>query len=528
MTVTAGIGERTRAPFTGQQIAALIILPLPVLLIAVDMTVLGFAVPYLSESLNPTAGQLLWIVDVYGLVLAGLLITMGGIADRIGRRKLLMIGATGFALASLVAAYAVNAEMLIAARVLLGLAGATLMPTTLASLRHVFPDNRQRTLAVAVWASAFSVGAAAGPIVGGWLLTHFWWGSVFLMAAPVAATVVVAAPFVLPETKDPAPGPLDGVSVVLSFAALVPFAYSMKSFATDGVGAVALGALLLSVASGVAFVLRQRRLPYPLIDIELFRLPRFSASVATNFIMVFAHVAALFLLTQYLQLVLGYSPIEAGMVLVPGLVLSVVTSLIAVKLSDSLGLGSIIGFGVGLAIVGYLVVAVADQHSGVALVVVGFGLIGAGIGFAETVTNDAILSSVPGNRAGSASAISETSYELGGALGVAILGSVATAVYQSRLASAPDAARETLAEALEVAETMPSDRGSELIAQAHAAFSAAVSVAALIGAGLLTAMVGVVMYVLRKRKAPCDRASQEQRNGVGPAATDDPSSMVSH
>ncbi|MFC4336155.1 MFS transporter [Salininema proteolyticum] len=508
-----------RPPITGRQWAALAVLTLPVLLIAVDMTVLGFAVPFLSEDLDPSAGQLLWIVDVYGLVLAGLLITMGGVADRVGRRKLLLIGSVGFAAASVIAAYSTSPEMLIAARVLLGVAGGTLMPTTLASIRHVFPDDRQRILAIAVWGSAFSAGAAAGPIIGGWLLTHFWWGSVFLMAAPVSLVVVLAAPFVLPESRDPRPGPLDFPSVALSFFAMVPFAYSVKHFATDGFNLVSVAALLAAVVSGYLFVKRQQRLEHPLMDLDLFRVPRFSASVATNFTFVFAHIAAMFLLTQYLQLVLGYSPMQAGVILIPGLVLAVASHFVAVRLSQRLSLATIIGWGTALATIGFLVITQTSVDSGAALVALAFAAVGTGLGLAETVTNDAIMTAAPAHRAGAASAISETGYELGGALGVAVLGSVATAVYQSELADAPASARQTLAGALETAGGMEPEAGGELVSRAQQAFTDSLDVAAFIGAGLLIAVGTVVVLVLRRdarrRQETETAAAEEPKAPVG-------------
>ncbi|HEX2144210.1 MAG TPA: MFS transporter, partial [Glycomyces sp.] len=337
MTTTLRQPAERRARMSAKQSWALAVLVLPVLLISIDMTVLGFAVPFLSEDLAPAGSQLLWIVDVYGFVLAGLLVTMGSLGDRFGRRMLLIVGSAAFAAASVLAAYAPSPEALIAARALLGVAGATLMPTTLALMRNLFTDDRQRRFAIAIWACGFSAGSAAGPIVGGWLLEHFWWGSVFLMAAPVSLAVVLAAPFLLPESKNPHPGSLDLASVGLSFLALFPFVYGVKTIAEHGLTWAAVAAIGAGAAAGVLFVRRQNRLEHPLIDVALFRLRRFSASLATNFTIVFALISALFLLTQYLQLVLGYSPMEAGLLLLPGMAVSVVTGLIAVRLSERIG-----------------------------------------------------------------------------------------------------------------------------------------------------------------------------------------------
>ncbi|WP_051325692.1 MFS transporter [Glycomyces tenuis] len=494
-----------RARLTGRQWAALAVLVLPVLLISIDMTVLGFAVPFLSEDLAPTSSQLLWIVDVYGFVLAGLLVTMGSIADRIGRRRLLIIGAAAFAAASVAAAYAPTAEALIAARALLGLAGATLMPTTLGLMRNLFTDDRQRLFAIAVWGTGFSAGSAAGPVLGGWLLEHFWWGSVFLMAAPVSLAVLVAAPLLLPESRNAEPGPVDWGGVVLSFLAMFPFVYGVKSFAEHGLSAVAVGAIGLGAVAAWLFVRRQRRLDHPLIDVALFGLRRFSASIATNFTIVFALISSLFLLTQYLQLVLGYSPMRAGLLLLPGMAVSIAAGLVAVRLSERFGLVRIIVGGLGFVIVGFGALAFIGVESGALLVVGAFVLISVGAGLVQTVTNDAIIAAAPAERAGAAAAISETAYELGGAMGVALLGSVATGIYRSELdaapGGAPEAAKETLGEAAHVAETLPAEAGEALMDAARTAFTDGLRATSVIGAVLVAVALVFVGRALRARAA---------------------------
>ncbi|GAB3229603.1 MFS transporter [Glycomyces halotolerans] len=488
-----------RARFTGRQWAALAVLVLPVLLISVDMTVLGFAVPFLSADLSPSAGQLLWIVDVYGFMLAGLLVTMGSIADRIGRRRLLVIGAGAFAAASAFAAWSPSAEALIAARALLGLAGATLMPTTLALLRNIFTDERQRMLAIAIWGAGFSAGMSAGPILGGWMLEHFWWGSVFLMAVPVTAVVLVAAPFVLPESRNPEPGPLDWPSVGLSFATMFPFVYGVKSLAEHGGSFTAIASAAAGLAFAGVFVARQRRLEHPLIDVALFSRRRFSASVLTNFTVVFALISALFLLTQYLQLVLGLSPMRAGLVLLPGMVAGVVSGLVAVRLSDRFGLVTIIVGGLSLITVGFTAITGVGVDSGVALCATAFGIIGLGSGLVQTVTNAAIMSDAPSERAGAAAAISETGYELGGALGVALLGSFASAIYVNRLGGAFDQGASTLGEAMETAAGLPGETGVALVESAQAAFTTGLRATAVVGVVLLATAAVLVGRALRSR-----------------------------
>ena len=497
MTKTRAPAPR-RARISGRQAAALAVLVLPVLLISVDMTVLGFAVPFLSADLSPSAGQLLWIVDVYGFVLAGLLVTMGSVSDRIGRRRLLIVGSVAFALASAFAAWAPNAEVLIASRALLGLAGATLMPTTLALIRNIFTDERQRLLAIAVWGAGFSAGMAAGPIIGGWLLEHFWWGSVFLLAVPVTAVVVAVGPFVLPESRNPEPGPLDWPSVGLSFATMFPFVYGVKSFAEHGFSFTALAASIAGLAFGWGFVARQRRLQHPLIDVSLFTRRRFSTSVLTNFTVTFAMVSVLFLLTQYLQLVLGLSPVRAGLVLLPGLVAGVVTGLVAVRLSDRFGLVTIIVGGLSLIAAGFAALVFIGVDSGMAISAASFAIIGLGSGMVQTVTNGAILSDTPIDRAGAAAAISETGYELGGALGVALLGSLASAVYVHRLGDAAGSA-PTLGEALERASGLPDGLADALAEAARSAFTTGLRATSAVGLVLLAVAAFSVGRVLRSR-----------------------------
>ncbi|MBB6172710.1 DHA2 family multidrug resistance protein-like MFS transporter [Nocardiopsis mwathae] len=500
---TPGSGGTPKAGPRGW--AALAVLTLPVLLISVDMTVLGFAVPHLSEDLSPTAGQLLWIVDIYGFVLAGLLVTMGSLGDRIGRRRLLMIGSAGFGAASLLAAFAPTPEILIAARALLGLAGATLMPSTLSLLRNIFLDPRQRLLAIAIWASGFSAGAALGPIIGGWLLEHYWWGSVFLINLPVMAVTLVTVPLLVRESRNPTPGRLDLASVALSMGAMLPAVYGVKKLAEHGLSVTAVGAFAIGVALGVAFVRRQLKLADPLIDVRLFAVRKFSVGVATNFMLVFAMVSSLFFLTQYLQLVLGINPMNAGLLLLPGLVLSVVLSFVAVVLARRLSLRAIIVIALAFIAAGYLSLTQAPTQGGALLVVVAFALICTGAGLAETLTNDAILSAAPPARAGSAAAVSETAYELGGALGVALLGSVLTAVYQFRLgdvagvpADAMGAARDTLGGAVISAESLPGDTGTALLDAARLAFTDGMHLTSVIATVLVIGAAIMAWTMLRE------------------------------
>ncbi len=289
---------------------ALAVLMLPVLLVSVDNTVLAFALPGISSALQPTAAQQLWIIDIYPLVLAGLLVAMGSLGDRIGRRRLLLIGATGFAAVSVAAAYAPSAELLVTARGALGFFGAMLMPSTLSLLRNIFLDATQRRLAIAIWASCFAAGAALGPIMGGFLLEHAWWGSVFLLAVPVLIPLLVLAPMFVPESKDPNPGRIDIVSIALSLLTLAPIVFAIKKIADSGLGAVAVVPAVVGVVALVAFVRRQLQRPNPMLDVRLFRVPTFSGAVAVNLLSVVSLVGFLFFVSQHLQLVIGQSPME--------------------------------------------------------------------------------------------------------------------------------------------------------------------------------------------------------------------------
>ncbi|HLS33953.1 MAG TPA: MFS transporter, partial [Brevibacterium sp.] len=305
---------------------------LPVLLIAVDNTVLAFALPGISAALAPSGAQLLWIVDAYPLVLAGLLVPMGSLGDAVGRRRLLMTGGLGFAVVSAFAAFAPTAGALIAARAALGFFGAMLMPATLSLIRNIFTDPTERRTAIAVWAAGFSGGAALGPIVGGFLLEHFWWGSVLLLAVPVLIPLLALGLWLIPESRDPHPSPLDPLSILLAMATMTPIVWAVKDVAYAGVTGASAAAVLVGLASGALFVGRQLRRSRPMLDVRLFAVPAFSGALAANLLSVFSLVGFLFFISQHLQLVSGRSPLEAGLFLLPGLVVTIIAGLAAVRL----------------------------------------------------------------------------------------------------------------------------------------------------------------------------------------------------
>src|SRR5688572_13221356 len=304
----------------------LAVLALACLLYVMDLTVLHLAVPAISEDLQPSSAQLLWIIDIYGFMVAGFLVTMGTLGDRIGRRKLLLVGAAAFGVVSLLAAFSTSAEMLIASRALLGIAGATLAPSTLSLIFAMFQDPGQRSRAVAVWISAFSAGSAIGPVLGGIMLEQFWWGSVFLLALPVMALLLILGPIVLPEYKAPDAGRLDLPSAGMSLVAILSLIFGLKQIAQDGVSLLPIGTIVLGIVVGALFVRRQFSLADPMIDVRLFRIPAFSASLAVNVLAIFVAVGYFLFVAQYLQLVVGLSPLAAGLWSLPSAIAFIIGS----------------------------------------------------------------------------------------------------------------------------------------------------------------------------------------------------------
>lgn len=488
--------------------AALVVLMLPVLLVSVDNTVLSFALPEIALDLGPSSAEQLWIIDAYPLVLASLLVTMGVLGDRFGRRRMLLIGATGFGVVSVLAAFAPTAGLLIAARAGMGVFGAMLMPSTLSLLRSIFTDRDQRRLAIAIWAAGFSAGAALGPIVGGVLLEHFAWGSVFLMSVPVLLPLLVLAPLLVPESRDPQPGRIDPVSILLSLAALVPVVYAIKELAVHGPGGPTVPLFVIGVAFGALFVRRQLRSETPMLDMALFRRGSFSGAIVVNLLSVIALVGFLFFVAQHLQLIAGLSPLQAGLALVPGLVAMIAAGLLVVPLSRRFSARVIVPAGLTVSVLAYVAIALTAGEGQVLALTLAFVALGIGIGMAETVSNELILSSAPPEKAGAASAVSETAYELGAVLGTAVLGGLLTSLYRAHL-SLPDgvpadlasASRETLAGAIASSAELGPAAGAQLREAAAHAFDAGVGVTALIGAALIV-IAALVAATTLERSAP--------------------------
>jgi DHA2 family multidrug resistance protein-like MFS transporter len=502
----------------------LAVIALPCLLYAMDLTVLNLAVPSLSADLKPSSTQLLWITDIYGFLLAGSLITMGTLGDRIGRRRLLLIGSAAFGLASVLAALSTSAEMLIATRALLGVAGATLAPSTLALISNMFSDPKQRTFAVAVWVTSFSAGAALGPVLGGVLLERFWWGSVFLLAVPVMALLLLIGPLLLPEFRDPRPGRLDLRSAVLSLAAVLTVIYGLKQLAQDGPGWPPVLLVLAGVALGAVFVRRQQALPDPLLDLRLFRVPAFSAALAVNVLGFFVLFGMDLFLVQYLQLVVGLSPFLAGLWAVPSAAALIAGSMVTPAITRRAHPAVVMAVGFGLAAIGFGLLSQVDPDgaSGLAVLVAGSVIFSFGVAPGITLVTDLIVGAAPPERAGAASAISETGSELGGALGIAILGSIGTAVYRTNVVDglpasmspeAATAARDTLGGAVAVAGQLAGRPGAALLGAAREAFTQGLQVTAALSAAIVVAIAVLAFTLLRRTGDASGEATRPARSG---------------
>ncbi|MEH1014709.1 MFS transporter [Micromonospora sp. CPCC 206060] len=501
-TTTTATPRAGRREWTG-----LAVLALPCLLVSMDLTVLNLAVPQLSADLRPSGAQLLWIVDIYGFLIAGALLTMGTLGDRIGRRRLLLTGAAAFGAASLVAAFATSAEALIASRAVLGVAGATLMPSTLSLIRNMFQDPAQRTTAIGIWTVSFSLGGVLGPLLGGVLLQQFWWGSVFLVAVPVMLLVLTLAPVLVPEYRNPQAGRFDLPGALLSVVAVLAVIYGLKRFASEGAGWLPVLSVAVGLVVGVLFVRRLRRVAEPLIDLRLFRIPGFSVALLANTVAFFVAFGSLLLISQYLQLVLGLSPLRAGLWTVPSSLGFVVGAMVAPALVRLIRPGYVMAAGMTVAAVGFLLLAQVGAGSGLPVLVAGSVVFFLGVAPVYIVATDLIVSEAPEERAGAASAVSEAGTEFGGALGIALLGTVGVAVYRDLMsgtalsglpAEVGESAQRTLGGALAAAERLPGGLGAELAAAARDAFAQAVQAAAVTSA-VIAVVVAVLCALLLRR-----------------------------
>jgi len=480
----------------------LAVLALPTLLLSLDMSVLHLAVPQLAADLRPSSTELLWIIDIYGFMVAGFLVTMGTLGDRIGRRKLLMFGGAAFGIASVAAAFATSPEMLIGARALLGIAGATLMPSTLALISNMFTDPGQRGTAIAVWMSCFMGGMVIGPVVGGVILEFAWWGAVFLLAVPVMLLLLATAPKLLPEYRDASAGRLDPASVGLSLAAILPFVFGLKEIAKEGPTVANVAALVAGLAVGAVFVRRQQRLADPMLDLSLFRNRTFVTALSIMVVGTITMGGVFLLVSQYLQLVAGLSAVQAGVALVPQAGAVVAGSMIAPRLTKYFRREVVLGFGMLIAAGGILLFTMLD--GGIVLVVVGISVAAFGMGPQGVVCTEMVIGSVPPRKAGAASALSETGGEFGLAMGIAVFGSIGTAIYRGDVtvpadlpAGAAAAAKESISGALNVASGLPDSAAGALVSSAREAFTGGLQTVAIIVAVIIAAFAVIGMVALR-------------------------------
>ena len=504
-SIDAAQGEGRSA--TIREWIGLAVIALPCMLYTMDLTILNLAIPVISRELMPTASQLLWIVDIYGFMVAGALLVMGTLGDRIGRRRLLMIGATSFGLVSILAAFALNAPMLIAARGLLGLAGATLAPSTLSLISSMFRMDRQRTFAVSLWIASFSFGAALGPVIGGILLEHFSWRVLFVVPVPIMLLLLAVGPRLLPEYRNPQAGRLDVASAALSVATVLPVIFGIKLLAEGGALSLVVASIVFGMACGYLFVRRQLALPEPLLDIRLFRQLTLAAALGLNVFDFFLIFGLVLLTTQYMQLVLGLSPLQAGLWSLPDGLGFVAGSLLTSSLLRLMRPAFVLGLGLLLGAIGLFTMTRVGGPNSLYVLVAGITLFSVGLAPCAAIIADLVVSASPTERAGAASALNETSSEFGGATGIALLGSLATFLYRSGLGSNlpagidADAAAMSLrgiGSAVEIARSLgPS--GAGLLAAAQSAYVSAMQAGLFCAAAIAAIAAIAAVAVFRHR-----------------------------
>ncbi|MGH2381500.1 MAG: MFS transporter [Candidatus Limnocylindria bacterium] len=518
MTTTTTTNPEVPAKAGRREWIGLGVLALAALLYVMDLTVLHLAVPALSADLQPTSAQLLWIIDIYGFFVAGSLVTMGTLGDRIGRRKLLLVGAAAFGVTSLLAAFSTSAEMLIVSRALLGIAGATLAPSTLSLIFHMFTDPKERTVAIGVWIGSFSAGSAVGPVLGGVMLEFFWWGSVFLLALPVMALLLVLGPRVLPEYRDPDAGRLDILSAAMSVVAVLAVIFGLKEIAQSGFGVLPGLAIVVGLAVAVLWVRRQQSLADPMIDVNLFRIRSFNAALTVNFLSIFVMVGYFLFVAQYLQLVVGLSPLEAGLWSLPSAAGFIIGSQLAPRIVQRVRPGHLIGGGLAVGAVGLAMLTQVGPTNGLFMLVAASVVISVGLAPVFGLTTELIVGSAPPERAGAASGISETGAELGGALGIAILGSIGVAIYRGEIAdrlppSVPDQAQsvasDTLGSAVAVSGELPAQLGAAVLDTAREAFVHGMQLTSGIAAVIAVGLALLAVAMLRNHGTPSPDAEFE-------------------
>ncbi|MFG2667130.1 MFS transporter [Streptomyces sp. NPDC048387] len=494
----------------------LAVLCVSLVFVALDATILHVAVPAVTEDLRPGSQELLWIVDAYPLVCAALLILFGTLGDRVGRRRILLLGYTLFGVASAIAALAGDAQVLIGARCLLGVGGAMIMPATLSILRQVFPDRRERALAIGIWTAVAAIGAASGPVLGGFLVQHFWWGSVFLINIPLMALILPLGRWLLPESRGAADGPWDVLGALTAAGGVLGVVLGVKRIGAEreltdlrALLPLALGAALL-----VLFVRRQKRREHPLIDMRMFSRAAFSTSVGCIVLAMLALVGLELIAVQYLQLVLRLSPLETGLRLLPLTFAAMAAGATGSYTLQRVGPRRMVSLGFVLTAGAVLLLTLMGQQDRPVLLTAGFVLLGFGLQTTLFAAYESMLSEAPVEAAGGAASIGETSYQLGAGMGIALLGSVMNAAYRPGLLAVPGVpaqdsagAANSLGEAYQIAAHLGGATGASLAAAARHSFVHGLHVTLVVSAGLLLA--GAVMALRLPRTmenaepAPC-------------------------
>ncbi|MER7177112.1 MFS transporter [Streptomyces mesophilus] len=490
---------------TRKEWTALGVLMLPLMLVSMDVSVLYFAVPAINADLQPSGTQQLWMFDIYAFVLAGLLITMGSLGDRIGRRRLLLLGATAFGAASVIGAYSHSAEMLIAARALLGIGGATLLPSTMALIRNMFRDAGQRAKAIGIWQTVMVSGVALGSVMSGILVEHFWWGSIFLVNLPAMVLLLVLAPVLIPEFKDPTPGRFDWIGVPLSMAAVLPVVYGFKEIAAEGVELSYVASVAVGLVFAALFVHRQRTAASPMISPALFRGGSgFGPAISLIMISSLTMMGSAYFTTQYLQSVLGMSAMESALwALLPSVLIGFAAPVATLLVQRGMNRAHVVATGFLISASGFALLLFVGTDS-LWTILVAAGVLASGAVIIGSQLTDLAMGAAPAEQAGSASSLVETGNEFGGAMGMALLGSIGNAVYHAQMPdAAPAVARETLGGAAAVAEELPERAGSALLTMAREAFTSGMHVAAVAAMVLLVGAAVAASVALRREPSPC-------------------------
>ena len=474
--------------------AILAVVCLAVFAINLDTTIINIALPDLSRDLGASTRQLQWVVDGYNLAFAALVLTAGSLGDRFGRRPVLLTGLVGFAVASALGALCTGAGALVAVRFVMGAFAALIYPTTLSVITNAYPRRSERAKAIGIWGAVVGLGVAVGPITGGVLLAHFWWGAVFLALVPVAVLTAVGVVALVPESRDPGAARLDPAGLVTSSLTVALLVYTVIEAPHRGWGsALTVGGFVLSVLVGVVFVLLEQRHSAPMLDVTLFRTPAFSAASGAVTVAFFALFGFIFLITQYFQLIRGYGTVSAGARILPVAATIAIGSAVGAPLAGRIGTRAVVCTGLVLFGASFAWIGVSTTFEPYWMIVLQMVLMGTGLGLTSAPATESILSVLPASKAGVGSAVNDATREAGGTLGVAVIGSVFTSIYTHHLAGTSvaalpgrlaDAARDSVGAAVSIAHQAPATVSGRLVSDVNASFMSGLHVACLVGAGV--------------------------------------------